>query len=642
MPIASRALFALSLGLALAAQNPTDKKAKEDFDRAERAIQESHYENAWNLYRQLARKYPETAWGKMAGLRTQPTGYFGWGRLVENGPSSNRVDVVVMGDGYALDDQNEFEDIARTVADVFRKEKVLDEYFTYHNFVRVNLLSKDQGVTGFGRTKDTALGGYIAGQVQGQVGVDTGKATRMLDMLDEHDGYAIAIVKAGSMGTGGGGIAAIGGRADATLVHEWGHAFGGLSDEYSTFTGHRGSPRDTINVSTTDDETKVPWRHFVAAKYPGVGAYRGADGRIKGAWKPTSGGCIMESGGQWCPVCRERMVLQIYRRVDPIEDVEPAPTEQPIAGKGGVKFAVSVLEPKTHRLDVRFFVLPKQGAIKVTKADRIADRTRRGALAPLAGDGFPAAYVGRGHASRSSSRPASWTRAPTRVVCRVRDDTQPSGQARPWVVKDSSTCSRANARGGSTCRRGDRRGASQQRAPAVGERAPAHSERPAAEPPQPQHAPHHLQRRHAGDARHELATRQRAVPTEPPAEEQRRADHRLQHVVAERHAPNGSQRRGQPGRGTAPHEQDQHAGPAERVEQPRERVADVLPEHQVDRRARPVGVGPAVGDRERHRGGRAAGGDRQRVDPRAHAASEEAGRTSPMPIGSMPMTSQTK
>jgi hypothetical protein len=434
------ALATSLLGASALAQGPDGKKAKADFERAERAVAGAKYSAAFALYKQLAARYPNTAWGKMAALRTQPTAYLGWGDLLRNGASNNRVDVAIMGDGFALDDQNEFEDIARSAVDVFGNHKVLGEYFAYHNFVRINLTSKDQGVTGYGRVKDTALGGHVAGQVQGQVGVDHGKAVSMLEMLPEHDGYAIAIVKAGSMGTGGGGIAAIGGRADDTLVHEWGHAFASLSDEYSAFTGHRGSPRTTINVSSTDDLARVPWRHFVDAKMPGVGAYRGADGRLDGAWKPTSGGCTMESGVQFCPICREALVLQVHRRVDPIDAHAPAavrdakgalPAGEPVA------FEVTVMQPKTHQLEVRWHVLPAAQAIAPTDDARLPDRARRGRLRPIAGKGEAGSYAGNGrHRFKTGGR----SLAPGRyqVVCRVRDDAKPSGQQWPWVLKDDA------------------------------------------------------------------------------------------------------------------------------------------------------------------------------------------------------------
>jgi hypothetical protein len=436
MPRQPAAVTALLLASLVPAQVPEHKKAEAEFQRAVKAVADAKYGAAFGLYKQVAKNYPHTAWGKLAVLRTQPTAYFGHGILHRNGEPQNRVDVVVMGDGYGLDDQNEFEDVARSAVDVFRNHKLLGEYFAYHNFVRVNLTSKDQGVTGFGRTKETALGGFVTGHVQGQVGVDGKKAHAMLDQLDHHDGYAIAIVKAGSMGTGGGGIAAIGGRADETMVHEWGHAFGGLSDEYSAFTGHRGSPRDSINISTTDDEKRAPWRHLIEAGVPGVGTYRGGDGRIDGAWRPTASGCTMEDGTQFCPVCREQMVLQIHRRVDPIDAEEPPPNERRAPRPAdGAQFTVTVLQPKTHQLDVRFHVLPEAQAIAGTSPERFADRSNRGPLAKLPGNGTPASYLGNG---RYTWKPLAAKLAPGRyqVVCRVRDDAKPSGQQWAWVLKD--------------------------------------------------------------------------------------------------------------------------------------------------------------------------------------------------------------
>ncbi len=427
-------------GLDATAQNPVDRKAQERFQKAEKAVADSKFSAAHKLYRQLARKYPNTAWGKIAALRTEPTAFLGYADLLRHGEPTNRVDVVVMGDGYALDDQNEFEDVAKSVVDVFRRENVLGEYYAYHNFVRVHLTSKDQGVSGFGRKKETALGGKIAGKVQGQVGVDIRKTKKWLDQLAHHDGYAIAIVKAGSSGTGGGGIAAVGGRADGTLVHEWGHAFGGLSDEYSTFTGHRGSPRNTVNVSTTDDLAKVPWKHFVEAKYPGVGAYRGADGRIKGAYKPTSGQCRMGSANDFCPVCRERIVLQIYRRVDPIDAHEPRTEHDKNRAtmiRRETKFEVTVLEPKSHRLDVTFHVIPEQAAIRPRNDERLEDRQRRGKLADIREtvQKTNGKFGGRGRYSITIG-PRELPPGRFQIVCRVRDDSKPSGESRPWVLRD--------------------------------------------------------------------------------------------------------------------------------------------------------------------------------------------------------------
>lgn len=417
------------------AQRSDAEKAAAEWQRAEKAVAEGKYEAAVSIYQQIARRFSNTGFGTAAAARTAETAFLGWADVNRNGPSKNRVDVVVMGDGYRLNDQNEFDDVAKSVVDVFRRHKVFGEYFAYHNFLRANLRSKDQGVSGFGRAKETALGGFVTGAVQGQVGVEHGKCMDMLRLLPEQDGIMIAIVKAGSMGTGGGGVAAIGGRADDTLVHEWGHAFAGLSDEYSTFTGHRGAVRNTVNISNTDDPKQVPWRHWIEAGVPGIGVHRGGDGRIKGAWKPTAGPCTMEGGTIFCEVCREALVLNIYRFADPIDACEPeAGKKEPILSRGEVTFAVTLLEPKTHSLEVSWHVLPKGQAIQAAGIGPFADRRQRGKLAKIA------SKPEKSGSSAASARFTFGTRQLEpgiyQVLCRVRDDAKPSGQQWPWVLKD--------------------------------------------------------------------------------------------------------------------------------------------------------------------------------------------------------------
>ncbi|MCA8944208.1 MAG: hypothetical protein KDB80_16705 [Planctomycetes bacterium] len=427
-------LAAALLTTPLAAQSKELEAAKE-LARAVEAASKGKYERAVGTYKKIARQYPETGAGEVALARSQTTAFLGQADVVRNGPSSNRVDVVMMGDGYRLGDQNDFDDVAKSVPKVFEKHKLLGEYFAYHNFVRANLRSTDQGVSGFGREKDTALGGFVAGKVQGQVGVDRAKVHGWLAEIEENDGLVIAIVKAGSLGTGGAGIAAIGGRADDTLVHEWGHAFGGLSDEYTTFTGHRGPARDTINIAAKDDPAAAPWAHFIEQGIPGVGMYRGGDGRIKGVWRPTASGCAMAGGQRFCPVCREAIVLRIHRHVDPIDAHEPA-NAQPIAKRGKLTFEVTVMQPKSHELHSTWYVLGGQDKIRPTAPGPFADRRQRGKLAaidarPADGPSSPGSARRRFSLDTGDLEPGIY-----QVVCRVEDRAKPSGQQHPWVLKD--------------------------------------------------------------------------------------------------------------------------------------------------------------------------------------------------------------
>ena len=147
----------------------------------------------------------------------------------------------------------------------------------------------------------------------------------------------------------------------------------------------------------------------------------------------------MESGNQFCPVCCERMVLQIHRRVDPIDAHLPATVHrrrEAIPVRDEVRFEVTVLQPKTHDLTVTWHVLSANAAIQPTTDARLPDRLDRGPLQPLADRGDRSQGVGGRHRFRIGARSLEpgWYQ----VVCRVRDDAKPSGQAWAWVLKDDA------------------------------------------------------------------------------------------------------------------------------------------------------------------------------------------------------------
>ena len=187
----------------------------------------------------------------------------------------------------------------------------------------------------------------------------------------------------------------------------------------------------------------MPWRHFIEARYPGVGVYRGGGGQLKGAWKPTNN-CVMKSGGKFCPICREQLVLRIYTLVDPIDGCTPdahltrdsAPEALRTGPRGAYSFQVDIMQPKTHGLEVRWWVLPENEVPKPVVEERLPDRRKRGKLNEIRSK--PAKVV-RSSGQRKNTfrwKPPANAQGRFRVICRVRDGTKPSGQAWPWVLRD--------------------------------------------------------------------------------------------------------------------------------------------------------------------------------------------------------------
>ncbi|MBK7876085.1 MAG: hypothetical protein IPJ77_10075 [Planctomycetes bacterium] len=431
---------------------PVDE-ARAAFERAEELARTGRYADARLAYQRVTERFPDSVVAKEAKERSKPSAFLGWADVVRNGPSKNRVDVVLLGDGYELEHLKAFDKLAGDIPPLFERQETFREYYAYFNFLRGACLSADSGVDGFGREYDTALNGHTTGTFAGHVAVDGEVVRRVLGKIPDTDGLAIVFVKTGVLGTGGGGIATIGGREVRTVIHEFGHAFGGLGDEYQTAQSHAqgsGPVHGAPNVSGTEDPKAVPWAHWLAAKHPGVGLYEGASGRPKGAWRPTSTGCVMDSAEAFCVVCREQLVRSIYAIVDPIDACTPEPMKRGSAaslalGEAGLEFKVEVLRPSTHAIEVRWWVLPEgalpksgEGASR-TDDEGVAsggERARRGPLTPIAerpAQEVLANTAGK-HAfrlQRSDLKPGRY-----RVICRAKDATKLRGERFPWVLSD--------------------------------------------------------------------------------------------------------------------------------------------------------------------------------------------------------------
>ena len=431
-------------------QEAAPEPAQEYFDAALKLYSRGKYAEARRAFAKVVERYPDSLVATAAERRTRPSGFLGWTDIVRTGDSANRVDVVIMGEGYTLEKQRAFDKLASSVPKFILRQKTLAEYEAYFNFVRANVVSAEDGVDGFDREYDTALGGKTLPTYAGHVGIETGLVREMLSEVPGNDGQAIVFVRLGVFGTGGGGVATIGGQSVKTVVHEFGHSFFGLGDEYTTETHKRGRVRNAVNVSNTPDESAVSWAHWIEADVPGIGVYEGAAGQARDAWKPTPGGCVMDSGEFFCLPCREEAVLDIYRLVDPIDSCEPEPhprgSATPLVLDGeNLIFRVQVMEPSSHSLAVEWHLVPEasapQGPVRRGRSARYGrargTRADRGRLAELPGKPLlDGAKPKRGgwHTlilKRSGFEPGRY-----RLICRVKDSTLMRGERWPWVLKD--------------------------------------------------------------------------------------------------------------------------------------------------------------------------------------------------------------
>ncbi|QDV07227.1 IgA Peptidase M64 [Planctomycetes bacterium Poly30] len=455
----------IALVFLAAAAPPSEEKAERMLEKAELRAEQGKFDEAQALYRRLAKQFPGTPEGAIGERRGKPSAYLGFGDVVRHGPSENRLDFVLMGEGYQITEMSAFAKLAADVPDVFERNEVFGEYYRYLNFLRADLVSADNGVDGYGRDYDTALNGKTLGTFAGHVGIDRNAVRAMLSEMPEQDGQAIVFAKLGILGTGGGGVATIGGRNMATMIHEIGHSFGGLSDEYTAQQAGRpkdAKPSRNTNIAISEDPEECPWNHFLKAKVRGVGMHPGGAQFVQGAWRPTAGKCAMASSGEFCPVCREELVLRIYSYCDPIDAAEPQPhpfdsEDDLLVGRGGLHFEVTVLQPTSHELQVDWWVLPEGRAPRpIDVTERKRRRAKKGesvaivksqvsvgpggrrVAPPVPIEEKPARSTHPNHDGVHKFRVTEKDLGPGRfrVVCRVHDTTEVRGSQAPWVVKE--------------------------------------------------------------------------------------------------------------------------------------------------------------------------------------------------------------
>jgi hypothetical protein len=207
--------------------------------------------------------------------------------LFEHGPPAAKVDLLLVGDGYTRSDAEEFvADADRLTAALFATEPFGRRRGDF-NARALFVASPESGITDSttGVWRNTPLG--LAYGAFGSERYVLTEANRELREIAAQAPYDALILLANSRKYGGGGIhglwttaAAGSGQAAYLVVHEFGHSFAGLADEYYTspvsyeeFTPPGTEPWEP-NVTALGDPERLKWRDLVSDGTPLPTAWR--------------------------------------------------------------------------------------------------------------------------------------------------------------------------------------------------------------------------------------------------------------------------------------------------------------------------------------------------------------------------------
>lgn len=163
--------------------------------------------------------------------------------IVHQGPSSNRIDLVIVGDGYTeVEKQKFFDDAEKITQDLFGND-TFATYLPLFNVFAVFVPSVESGI-GDGRPKDTALKLYRNAVVrQAIMPGDSYTAQKASELAPDVD-YPILLANDPYYGGLGGQFAITTSsplNLTTVLRHELGHNFGRVGEEYDGGGVYRGA-----------------------------------------------------------------------------------------------------------------------------------------------------------------------------------------------------------------------------------------------------------------------------------------------------------------------------------------------------------------------------------------------------------------
>lgn len=259
--------------------------------------------------------------------------------LLKNGDSKEKIDIAIIAEGFTEEEMDSFYNKANVAMESILSHSPFNDYRDCFNFIAVGVPSHDSGVSvpRLNNWKNTALSSHF-GTFYSPRYLTTTNMRDMYDILTNIPAEHI-IILANTPEYGGGGIynsytlTSAGHKTfRPVVVHEFGHSFGGLADEYFYENDPLMSGTYTIETEpweqniTTLKDFDSKWKDMLpeGTPIPGkaipgdqktVGVYEGAGYSTHGVYRPVDK-CRMRynDADGFCPVCQRAIarVIEFY------------------------------------------------------------------------------------------------------------------------------------------------------------------------------------------------------------------------------------------------------------------------------------------------------------------------------------------
>jgi len=268
-------------------------------------------------------------------------------RIVDNGPDSDRYNIVFLGDGYREAQLPKYRQDVKAIADGLKATAPFDKLWSGINVHRIEVTSTDAGADdpvacgGSGATARTFFdASFCNSGVRRLLVIDTARAMSVARAKVPQAHFVLCLVNSTIYGGAGGAVATTSMAPGAIhiAVHEMGHSAFGLADEYEYYRGcgsgetdrNRHPPVEPFepNVTTRTVAATMKWAAQLTKAADGlpttanancaqcdpqasprpagyVGAFEGAHYHHCGAFRPAFNCKMRTISAGFCAVCQQ-------------------------------------------------------------------------------------------------------------------------------------------------------------------------------------------------------------------------------------------------------------------------------------------------------------------------------------------------
>ncbi|MFE7133255.1 M64 family metallopeptidase [Streptomyces sp. NPDC057638] len=265
-------------------------------------------------------------------------------RIVGSGSTADRLDIVVLGDGYTAAELPKFQQDARAMWGALAEVEPYTTYQNLFNVWTVDAVSRQSGVTGDpdrATVRDTALGSYFwCADIERLLCIDQTKVDGYVAKAPEAD---LVVVLANSQKYGGAGYnqpsatygyegistaSAGNAKSGQVAIHETGHSLGKLADEYfypgtpgyERYEGAEPADSNSSLLTATDMAAqRVKWHRWLGETSPDggtVGTYEGGNYFVSGIYRPTENSMMRAVDKPFNLPGVEAMIAGFYRHAE--------------------------------------------------------------------------------------------------------------------------------------------------------------------------------------------------------------------------------------------------------------------------------------------------------------------------------------